>query len=71
MVDAKRKKQGGMYNATTHGIFAQIILRGGSLGESEEAYRVLLSGLRKAIKPVDQFENVQVEKLAFLYLRLS
>jgi hypothetical protein len=46
-------------------------LRGGTLGESEETYHLLLSGLHKAINPVDQLEIVQVEKLAFLYLRLS
>ncbi|SRR6266581_2900767 len=71
MDDRKREKHGGRHNATKHGIFARILLRGVALGESEEAYRALLAGLRQAIKPVDQVEDVQVEKLAFLYLRLT
>jgi hypothetical protein len=65
------RRQGSRYNATKHGIFAGILISGGTLGDSVGNYTALLSGLRAAIKPTDQFEGMLVETLAFLYLRLS
>lgn len=65
MRETSNRRRSSCYNATKHGIFAGILLRGVSLGESEEAYRALVSGLRKAINPTDQMEDVQVENWHF------
>ena len=41
------------------------------MGEASEEYLRLLSALRDAMRPADSFEDIKVEKLAFLYLRLT
>lgn len=64
-------KMASKLNATKHGIFADILLAGAPWGESEDHYLTLLAGLRTAIRPVDPLEEIQVQKLAFLYLRLA
>jgi hypothetical protein len=58
-------------NATKSGIFATILLSGEGMGESKEDYLALLAGLRKTYRPANPLAEVLVEKLAFLYLRLS
>jgi len=67
----KKGRRGSRFNATSHGIFASILLSGEPWGESEEEFLRLLSGLREDLRPVGCLEETQVEKLAFLYLRLS
>ncbi len=59
------------YNAITHGILADILLAGDHMGELGETYRRMLSALQKSMRPVDNYEELQVEKLAFLYIRLT
>jgi hypothetical protein len=66
-----KKPAGRQHNAISHGIFAEILMEGHAFQESEAAYQRLLEGLRAAIKPNTPLEHVLVEKLAFLYLRLS
>ena len=58
-------------NAVRHGIFADILLAGDKLGESRERYLALLSALRSSLRPADSFEELLVEKLSCLFLRLS
>jgi hypothetical protein len=58
-------------NAVKHGIFASIVLSGDVFEESRDQYLKLVSSLRGAIQPVDGLEEVMVEKLAFLLLRLA
>ena len=41
------------------------------MGESSETYRRMLSSLQKSMGPVDNFEELLIEKLAFLYIRLT
>jgi hypothetical protein len=67
----RKAQNGSRFNATKHGIFADILLTGEPWGESEGHYLRLLSALRGSIRPVDSLEEIQVEKLAFLYLRLT
>jgi len=67
----KKGRRGSRLNATSHGIFASILLSGEPWGEREEDYRRLLCGLREDLRPVGCLEEIQVEKAAFLYLRLS
>ena len=64
-------KRTSNHNAVTHGILADILLVDKYLGESRETYRRMLSALQRALRPVDNFEQLQVEKLAFLYIRLT
>jgi len=64
-------KRTSKLNAVTHGILADILLVGDHLGESSETYTRMLSALRRSIRPVDNFEELQIEKLAFLYIRLA
>ncbi len=59
------------YNAITHGILADILLADDHMGELGETYRRMLSALQKSMRPVDNYEELQVEKLAFLYIRLT
>jgi hypothetical protein len=59
------------YNAISHGILADILLVGDHMGESSETYRRMLSALQKAMRPVDDYEELLIEKLAFLYIRLT
>jgi hypothetical protein len=58
-------------NATKCGIFAKILLSGEVMGESKEDFLSLLAGLRKKFRPADSLAGILVDKLAFLYLRLS
>ena len=58
-------------NATKFGIFATILLSGEAMGEEEEDYLALLRSFRKTFRPANSLAEVLVEKLAFLYLRLS
>jgi hypothetical protein len=64
-------KRTSKHNAVTHGILADILLVGDHLGESSETYRRMLSALQNSMRPVDDFEQLQIEKLAFLYIRLT
>jgi hypothetical protein len=64
-------KRTSKLNAVTHGILADILLVGDHLGESSETYRRMVSALQKSIRPVDSYEELQVEKLIFLYIRLA
>lgn len=64
-------KQPSKYNAIRRGLFANLVLRGEPFRESEKDFRKLWSSLRAAISPADGFEEILVEKLAFLHLRLS
>ena len=68
MTNGKRTSK---HNAVTHGIHADILLIGDHLGESSETYRRVLTALQKSMRPVDNFEEIQIEKLAFLYIRLT
>ncbi|SRR6266702_2858199 len=65
------RKRISKYNAIKHGILADILLAGDHMGESGETYRRMLSALQKSMRPVDNYEELQVEKLAFLYIRLT
>ena len=58
-------------NATKFGIFATILQSGEAMGESKEDYLTLLAGLRKTYRSADSLAEILVDKLAFLYLRLS
>jgi hypothetical protein len=64
-------KQTSSRNSIKHGIFADILLSGNKMGKASEEYLRLLSALRSAMRPADSFEDIQVEKLAFLQLRLT
>ncbi len=66
-----KKTAGRQRNAVSHGIFAEILMEGLAFQESQASYQRLLEGLRAGIKPATPLEGVLVEKLAFLYLRLS
>jgi len=59
------------YNRIRNGIFARIVLTGEPFRESKKDYAALLVSLRDAIQPVGGLEELLVEKLAFLALRLS
>jgi hypothetical protein len=64
-------KRSSNHNAVTHGILADILLVDKHMGESRETYRRMLSALQRSIRPVDNFEQLLVEKLAFLHIRLT
>jgi len=66
----KNGNQKSKYNAITHGILADILLVGDHLGESSETYRRMLVALQKSMRPVDNYEVLLIEKIAFLYVRL-
>jgi hypothetical protein len=66
-----KKPAGRQHNALAHGLFARILLAGHPFQESEGDYLSLLEASRADIKPATPLEDVLVEKLAFLYLRLS
>jgi hypothetical protein len=59
------------YNATKHGILANILLADDHMGEWGKKYRLMLSALQKSIRPVDSYEKLLVEKLTFLHVRLA
>lgn len=71
MPELKKGKQRSRRNAVTHGIFASILLKDGALGESEKDYSGLLSALRRALSPSDDFEDILIQSLSLLYLRLT
>jgi hypothetical protein len=66
-----KKPAGRQHNAVSHGIYAEILLEGHAFQESEAAYQRLLEGLRASSKPETTLEDVLVEELAFLFLRLT
>jgi hypothetical protein len=68
MINGKRTSK---HNAVTHGILADILLADDHMGESGETYRRMLLALQTSMRPVDNFEQLLVEKLAFLYIRLT
>ncbi len=68
MKNGNRKSK---YNAIAHGILADILLVGDHLGESGKTYRRMLTALQKSMRPVDDYEELLIEKLAFLYIRLT
>lgn len=68
MKNGNRKSK---YNAIKHGILADILLDGDHLRESTEDYRRTLSALQNSMRPVDDYEQLLIEKLAFLIIRLT
>lgn len=64
-------RQRSRHNARKHGIFADILLSGDEMSGDRADYLQLLAGLREAIRPIDGFEDLQIQKLALLYVRLS
>ena len=67
-MDRKRRSN---HNALTHGIFAQIFLKGNPLGEDRKDFFSLVSMLRSSIRPVSTIEEAFVEKLGVLFFRLA
>lgn len=67
----KTGRQSSSRNSIKHGIFADILLSEHEMGEASEEYLRLLSALRGAIRSRDSFVDIQVESLAFWYLRLA
>ena len=55
------------HNAISHGIFARIL----TSEPEKEDYRRLLEGVEEAIRPANGLEQVLVEKLAMMLLRLK
>ena len=64
-------KRRSRQNARRHGILAGVLLRDGCLGDSRDDFSKLLAGLRTHFEPTGFIENLLVEKLALLYLRLA
>ena len=64
-------KRRSSQNARSHGILAGVLLRDGGLGDSQSDFSKLLVGLQKDFEPMSSIENLLVEKLAILLLRLS
>jgi len=63
-------KKGSQHNAITHGIFAGIFLGGSGSAEAEEFHK-LLKVATETIHPRNGLEEVLVQKLAVLFLRLG
>jgi hypothetical protein len=63
-------KRVSRFNATTHGIFADIFQSGEHTSEERDKYCHLLSSLRTAILSGDCLEDLQVQTLAVLFVRL-
>lgn len=61
-----RGKKKSRYNAIKYGIFTNAVLRG---RESRAEYLALVNELCESLQPVGRFEEILVEKLAFLVLR--
>jgi hypothetical protein len=59
------------YNRIQNGIFARIVLTGEPFRESKKDYAALLAALRDDMRPVGALEELLVEKLAFVALRLT
>jgi len=66
-----KTKKNSAHNAVRHGIFANIVLDGESFGDGAVRYAELVSVLRCAIQPRNGLEDLLVEKLGFLFLRLT
>jgi hypothetical protein len=64
-------KRDARYNSVKHGVFAKILLSGDHFGNERENYVALNSALRLSIRPIDGLEELLVEKLALLYVRLT
>jgi len=64
-----RKKQ-NTYNPLKHGIFAKVVLNGGSFEEAKE-YKSIVARLITARQPKDDMDIISVEQLAFAYLRMA
>lgn len=64
-------KTNSSMNAVRHGVFAKIVLNGRTFGREAELYDELLTVLKDAVKPTNGLEEILVQKLAFLFLRLS
>ncbi len=64
-------KRRSSQNARTHGILARVLLCDGHLGDSQDDFSKLLVGLRRDFRPKGCMENLLVEKLAVLCLRLG
>jgi hypothetical protein len=67
MTNERRKSK---YNAVKHGIFAGILLGGGTFRETEEDFHRLVSAVTGSLQPSNALEEILVEKLAVLFLRL-
>jgi hypothetical protein len=65
------EKKGAKHNSISHGVFANILLSGNPFGEERDHYLALISILRSSLRPVNGLEEILVEKLAFLFLRLT
>jgi len=63
-------KRRSSQNACTHGILADVLQRDGCLGDSQSDFSKLLVELRNQFGPVGFLENLLVEKLGVLYVRL-
>ena len=70
MAEIKYVKRKSRFNAVTHGVFAELLLREEFLDESESSYRCVLAVLHEAFKPADGFEHILIDKLAIQFLRL-
>jgi hypothetical protein len=64
-------KSRSSHNALRHGIFANTLLRGGTLGDNAGDFEGLVSVCREAIRPANGLEEILVEKLAVLLFRLT
>lgn len=63
-------KRRSSQNAHRHGILAGVLQRDGGLGDSQSDFSKVLAGLRKDFGPMSSIEDLLVEKLAVLFLRL-
>jgi len=64
-------KERSRRNALKHGIFSRLVLDGAPFHESTEDCAALLASLRRAIRPVNDLEDVLVDKLALAFVRLA
>lgn len=64
-------KRRSKHNALKTGIFATVVLTAEPFQEKRVDFEELLSDLRAAIGPRDQFENMLVECLALQFFRLA
>jgi hypothetical protein len=60
----------GRFNATRHGIFASALCNSNLLGEAQQNFDAFKKGLTRTFRPTSDFEQLQIEKLSFLYVRL-
>ena len=59
------------FNATKHGIFATTLFNFTFLEGAEDDFKSIIKAFRNALRPADEFEEIQIDKLAFLHLRLA